>query len=278
VDNECQPLNEKNELTSVGTTLRLCRESRNISLEESAEATKIGKNFLRVLEEDRFHDISSPAYLKGFIRTYSNYLGLDADNLVQQAVKQAELQIDEPPEINRKKLRIPSFNWQRLLLPAFLLGALIVSSFFLPPEVPLQRGKHLLQQQVQPPAPSVAVQPVVSTVHLEKEESTTTKEGSETQIPIEPALAATKQAGSFMVRMKVNRNSRLSVTIDDEAAQGYELTIGDLIEWKANSAIGLDLSDPTAVEIELNGTPLKLTSSSFVTSTYVVLDANGIKQ
>ncbi len=277
MDNEYQPVNEKSGLTSVGTTLRICRESRGLSLEEAAEATKISKNFLRALEEDRLNDISSPAYLKGFIRTYSNYLGLEADTLVQLAIGQAELQHDEPVELNRKKIRIPFFNWQRLFLPAFLLGALIVSSFFISMEEPVQPRKTLPQLQPDPPVPAVLVQPAISTAQMEKTESTTINEAAEAPIPPETTPAATKQAGGFMIRMKVIRNSRLLVTIDDAVSQGYELTIGDLIEWKANSTIGLDLSDPAAVEIELNGTPVKLTSSSSVMPTYIVLNANGIK-
>lgn len=86
---------------------------------------------------------------------------------------------------------------------------------------------------------------------------------------------APKARDGFMVRMKVNRNSSLSVIIDDAASQGYELTGGDLIEWKAARTIALDLSDAASVDIELNGTPLKLQAAPGKPA-YIVLDANGL--
>jgi len=69
----------------------------------------------------------------------------------------------------------------------------------------------------------------------------------------------------------------LSVIIDDAASQGYDLTSGDLIEWKAARTIALDLTDASGVEIELNGAPLQLQVSPGKPA-YIVLDADGVKR
>lgn len=260
---------------TVGSILCRCRTFSNISLEEAAEATKISKTYLRALEEDRFGDLPSPAYLKGFLRTYASYLGLQSEELIQLAGQQESVLSCEPAKTEQARQAAIGFrfNWQRLLLPAVLLVALIVSSLFTVPSPP----KRALPPPFQPqPAPTVTIQPVLSSfrgvpaVNPEPQEPVVEK-------PPEPIVPPQKPLDGFMIRMKVNRNSSLSVTIDDAASQGYDLTSGDLIEWKAARTIALDLTDASSVEIELNGTPLKLQASPGKPA-YIVLDAHGIKQ
>lgn len=264
-------INEPEQHT-VGSILCRCREFSSISIEEAAEATKIGKTYLRALEEDRFQDLPSPAYLKGFLRTYATYLGLQSEELIQLAGQQEAALSDEPvkTEQTRETTAGFSFNWQRLLLPAVLLVALIVSAMFMAPSSP----KRPLPPPPQP-VPTVAVQAALSSVQ------TTPAASPEPQTPVlektaEPVVLPKIPRDGFMVRMKVNRNSSLSVIIDDAASQGYDLTSGDLIEWKAARTIALDLADAASVEIELNGTPLKLQASPGKPA-YIILDANGIK-
>jgi len=75
----------------------------------------------------------------------------------------------------------------------------------------------------------------------------------------------------------VTQNGTLAVTIDGATPQSYDLAAGDVIEWKAEKNITLDVSNAGGVEAELNGKPL----SSFGPAgkpAYIVLDADGIKQ
>ena len=267
---------EEPEQHTVGSILCRCRQFSNISLEEAAEATKIGKTYLRALEEDRFEDLPSPAYLKGFLRTYANYLGLQSEELIQLAGQQQDATLsNEPVKTEQARQTAVGFNinWQRLLLPAVLLVALIVSSLFIVPSPPKRALPPPPQAQ---PVPTVAVQSALSSVQGTPAVSPEPQE-SAVEKPAEVTPPPKKPLDGFMVRMKVNRNSSLSVTIDDAASQGYDLTSGDLIEWKATRTIALDLTDAASVEIELNGTPLKLQISSDKPA-YIVLDAHGIKQ
>lgn len=265
------------EVHSAGSILRRCREFNRISLEEAAEATKIGKNYLRALEEDRPQDLPSPAYLKGFLRTYAAYLGLQVEELLQLAAQQPGTVHAEPLKSDQVVQTLGGFHWQRLVLPAVLLTAVIVSAVFMVPSTP-ERPKPLTPQPVpavpQPAIPAAAVQPARSSTVA----AVANTAAAPQHLTAEPALesvAAPKARDGFMVRMKVNRNSSLSVIIDDAASQGYELTSGDLIEWKAARTIALDLSDAASVDIELNGTPLKLQATPGKPA-YVVLDANGL--
>lgn len=270
MDTEYHTTAAEPEAHSVGSVLRRCREFNSISLEDAAEATKIGKNYLRALEEDRPQDLPSPAYLKGFLKTYATYLGLQADDLqllvTQQNAALVSGSAPEAPPVSRPA----GFSWQRLLLPAVLLAALIVSAIIVSPPSP-ERSRPMVQeapQVAQPVPPATAVQTARSSL------SAVAAEQAESQ----PEAAAVRPipANGFMVRMKVNQNSTLTVVIDDGVSQGYALTSGDLIEWKANRTIALDVSDAGSVAIELNGTPLKLQATPGKPR-YLVLDANGIQ-
>ena len=55
---------------------------RGITLEEIAEATKIGTRSLRALEEQDFDKLPGGIFNKGFVRAYARYLGLDEEQAV----------------------------------------------------------------------------------------------------------------------------------------------------------------------------------------------------
>jgi cytoskeletal protein RodZ len=65
-----------------GQRLQQERELRGITLEEIAEATKIGKRSLRALEEEDFGRLPGGIFNKGFVRAYARYLGIDEEQAV----------------------------------------------------------------------------------------------------------------------------------------------------------------------------------------------------
>ena len=67
---------------SFGDRLRREREMRGVSLDDIAEATKIGTRSLRALEEEHFELLPGGIFNKGFVRAYAKYLGLNEDEAV----------------------------------------------------------------------------------------------------------------------------------------------------------------------------------------------------
>ncbi len=68
-------------------------------------ATRLTRAVLLALEEDRFEDLAAPVYVRGFIRIYSQFLEIDAEQLLEgyeaQTAARAELTaaimpLDEP--------------------------------------------------------------------------------------------------------------------------------------------------------------------------------------
>jgi cytoskeletal protein RodZ len=66
---------------TVGEMLRLGREARKLSIEQVNRETKISVQTIRALEEDDFGAFPSETYVKGFVRTYAEFLGLDGNKL-----------------------------------------------------------------------------------------------------------------------------------------------------------------------------------------------------
>jgi cytoskeleton protein RodZ len=90
-------LNEgKARVGSFGERLRREREMRGVSLDDIAEATKIGTRLLRALEEERFELLPGGIFNKGFVRAYAKYLGLNEEEAVADYLQAAGETIPDP--------------------------------------------------------------------------------------------------------------------------------------------------------------------------------------
>jgi len=74
---------------SFGERLRREREMRGVSLDDIAEATKIGTRLLRALEEENFELLPGGIFNKGFVRAYAKYLGMNEDEAVADYLQAA---------------------------------------------------------------------------------------------------------------------------------------------------------------------------------------------
>src|ERR1700712_5878621 len=57
---------------------------RGVDLAQAELATKIRGKYLRALEEEHFEVLPAETYVKGFLRTYAEYLGLDGQLYVDE--------------------------------------------------------------------------------------------------------------------------------------------------------------------------------------------------
>jgi cytoskeleton protein RodZ len=68
----------------IGTTLLEARSRRNLDIPACEAGTKIRAKYLRAMEEEQFDVLPSPTYVRGFLRTYGEFLGLDGQLLVDE--------------------------------------------------------------------------------------------------------------------------------------------------------------------------------------------------
>jgi helix-turn-helix protein len=68
----------------IGDSLREARQRRGTDFAHAEQATKIRSGYLRALEDEQFDQLPSPTYVKGFLRSYADFLGLDGQLYVDE--------------------------------------------------------------------------------------------------------------------------------------------------------------------------------------------------
>lgn len=68
----------------IGKTLREAREAKGLTLAQVSDTTRISKAYLQAVEEDAYQKIPGEVFVKGVLRGYGNFLGLDGAKLVEQ--------------------------------------------------------------------------------------------------------------------------------------------------------------------------------------------------
>ncbi len=68
----------------IGGSLREARLKRNLTPADVQKAIRIRDRYLQALEEERWELLPGDAYVKGFLRTYADYLGLDGQLYVEE--------------------------------------------------------------------------------------------------------------------------------------------------------------------------------------------------
>src|SRR5256884_7630275 len=68
----------------IGTSLREARLRKQVDIVQAEQGTKIRAKYLRALEDEHFELLPAETYVKGFLRTYAEYLGLDGQLYVDE--------------------------------------------------------------------------------------------------------------------------------------------------------------------------------------------------
>jgi len=73
-------------MPALGDEFRAAREARHLSLSDVAEQVHIRSTYLESIEHEDWSAIAAPVYVKGFLRTYARFLGLDQEDAVRRYV------------------------------------------------------------------------------------------------------------------------------------------------------------------------------------------------
>ena len=70
--------------SGIGAELRVLRERQGQNLEEVARSLRISFRHLQSIEDGNFEMLPGPAYVVGFLRSYSDFLGADSKDIVDR--------------------------------------------------------------------------------------------------------------------------------------------------------------------------------------------------
>lgn len=96
-------------MADIGATLREARMRARIDISEVEAETKIRAKYLRALENEEWDLLPGPTFVKTFLRTYADVLGLDSRLLVEEyklrheRPNESELRPIGPPQAGRRR-------------------------------------------------------------------------------------------------------------------------------------------------------------------------------
>ena len=91
----------------IGSSLREARLRQALDLPEVEQATKIRAKYLRALEDEEFEQLPAQTYVKGFLRSYAEYLGLDGQLYVDEFNSRYVVDGDGLPPHPRRRVPEP---------------------------------------------------------------------------------------------------------------------------------------------------------------------------
>lgn len=83
---------KKIEALTLGESLKKIREERRLSLNEISKATQIQIKYLECLEQGNFKKLPADVYVRGFLRSYAIFMGMDEKSLIKQYEREKGIQ------------------------------------------------------------------------------------------------------------------------------------------------------------------------------------------
>jgi cytoskeletal protein RodZ len=120
-------------MPGLGDEFRAAREARHLSLSDVSEQIHIRSVYLQSIEAEDWSSIAAPVYVRGFVRTYARFLGLDQESAVERLTVMLGDAAPKPHDpvpvkaIRRRSSsgtsRAPSpWLWVGIVVAAFLVG------------------------------------------------------------------------------------------------------------------------------------------------------------
>ncbi len=290
-----------------GEKLRREREMRAVTLEEIAEATKIGTRSLKALEDEHFEILPGGIFNKGFVRAYAKYLGIDQEQAVNDYLvaageaqpewansKEIEQIASQADVARQRKEALLAASGQQTGGKWIVWAALVLLlasgaggwKYYEQWKARRIETATLESKRVQPPPVPVAATPVAekipdaNTILIPSDAKDTTgtitpsATAPDSAVPDKPAQGnadASAPAAEFKVQVHAAERLWVSVTSDGHVVQKGMLSADEVRTFAAKSKLVLVSGKPGAVDIQWNGQkqtlPTVSTSSQILTFT-----------
>ncbi len=249
-------------MAEIGRVLKDTRERLGLTLEEVERATHIRVRYLESIEEDEFEALPSQVQVRGFLRNYADFLGLDSGEILLQyadilqsrrpktfqneGASQAKKR--QPKKVHVKKLRWLSTD----LLIAVGIALLIIS-------VLIWGGGRILstlhERDQQPEEMSALItlspMPAVSpTVEL----TSAPPEASLTEPSATPTLPLPFDITSGVdVTLVAEKRAWVRIVVDDVELFKGRVHPGDVLEYRGENTIEVITGNGGALHVYFNG-------------------------
>lgn len=208
---------------NIGETLREARLSKNLSLDELQQITKVQKRFLEDIENNQFHVLPSDFYVRAFIRQYATAVEVDGKYLVDVFDgKDVVLPVREKPEEvqqSRKEIHVEDRKVGRIFtsLPAILLGIVAVAIIAVVAYVTIS-NKHsnpIISQNS-----SVKVEGSVTNTA-----TTSSKSATSSTTAASSKASSTKQSSSTKASSSSSAKEKMTIAMDSNTSTLANMTL-----------------------------------------------------
>ena len=247
-------------MESVGELLKHEREAQGKTVEDVARATKLSRLILEALEGDHFSVLPAAVYVKGHLRTYARFLGMNEDAVVDKYLRftqqQEHEELDEwdavELELHEEKRRMGR-RWVWVAVAVAVVVALICWY-----AASQHRGTS--------------------------EPETETSTGSDTDTsavvvePVREAVVDDTMIEWHKLELVVVARDRtwLRVSVDGEPEADLTLARGDQRQWEADEFFELDVGTGENLELYLGGELLGTAGSGPRLVEGLIVNENGM--
>ncbi len=234
----------------VGQRLKARREARGLSLDEVAAATNIQPELIKAIEAGTILDTSPPAYARGFVRGYAEYLEADTEQVMDAFDRlcgppQARLYLQGVGTMAHKDFKPSRRSRVRRRSPVrpFLLAALVLLALAVAVYVYVKFDKWFGPADEAPPAP----RPAGAGPH-----GAIAPEAPDTPVAADDAPAAAR----FQLTVIADENAWVKAEVDGTVAFNSVLAKGKSKPFAAAQRVRIELRDASHVRVLKDGKPV----------------------
>jgi len=261
---------------SLGIYLRKSREERHIGLDEVAEATRIRRHNLEAIENDEWSKLPSQVFIKGFLKSYAEFLGLNKETVIHHYLRTSSFEKTTPEAL--KKTRLQSGRPYLIIVISALALAFIVALIYLNKRnisITDKAFQHLGTQSLGKKMEGIAEKEdnnqqderekeillLEDEVVVEEVNKTTLKskpiddtivlEGS--TIPMKREEEEKSLLPRLILTANVKSRTWISISIDDTSVNEYLFQPGQTPRWTAEKGFNILVGNAAGIEFSLNG-------------------------
>ena len=231
---------------ALGDRFREAREARGLALSDAAEQIRIRSVYLAAIEEENWSAIGAPVYVRGFLRTYARYLGIDPEEAVaafnRTPGSPAGTSGEEPGESNGGGRRGP---WGSALIWVAAVVAVLLIAFVVFNELTMRRGRIVVAQ------PTPAAQASPSATEAGASASPAATGPAATAVPASPAPVA-GIGGANSIALVLSAPSWLRLTVDGNVSMEGTFPAGTSKTFHGKNAL-VRIGNAGGVEIYVDG-------------------------
>lgn len=246
----------------LGEFLKTEREKKGIRLADIASVTKIPVHQLKLIEDGKWGSLPPKPFIKGFLTSYTRYIGLNPNEVYQRYLAETEPQVDttlEPQSVTQEPKPRPSdvLSSSKVLqikpIAFSVLGVLaLVISLWL---IRIGRESDAPDSVASAPTVSEETTREVASTPESQPDKVVPEPAPPSPTPSDSAPTNATESESHTLEVLTKERSWAKVVIDEAPPVEYHINPGEKTTLTATSKIKLVLGNASGAEVVHNGTP-----------------------